>query len=267
MSQRNRKYYSHRGSGWKCDLPGPNEPPIFEPDSEAMSYSPNFMDETYLEMPRATLKARGLIVWLTIMCMPLFICGAWLLAMLATDIKSMPLQGYLIIVFTITVVGWEVIYSWRMDTEAPVDEPIRFNRSRRKIYVYRFRYNGLKPFSRTDWGVYPEVFDWDTIKAEFCSLYGPMGTGGLVEFVNLVVVEPGTGEVLDRFVLAHGREHGEMYWTLAQLYMQQGPEAIPKFDRPPRDWNNETHFENIARRLAPKVKWPEAMDVESRSAP
>ena len=36
---------------------------------------------------------------------------------------------------------------------------------------------------------------------------------------------------------------------------------------PPRDWNNEKIRFNLARRLAPKVHWPEAIDLESRSAP
>ena len=88
-----------------------------------------------------------------------------------------------------------------------------------------------------------------------------------MQFVNLAVVDPSTGKVLDRFMLTHGRQQGEMYWAMAQLYMQQGPDAVPKFEQLPRDWNNETHFENIARRFAPRVKWPESMDLESRTAP
>uniref|UniRef100_UPI0030D77442 DUF6708 domain-containing protein n=1 Tax=Pseudomonas sp. RL_105y_Pfl2_101 TaxID=3088708 RepID=UPI0030D77442 len=53
----------------------------------------------------------------------------------------------------------------------------------------------------------------------------------------------------------------------AQLFMQQGPQALPTFSRPPRDWNNEDVSFNLARRLAPKVRWPTEIDLESRTGP
>ena len=162
---------------------------------------------------------------------------------------------------------WLGIYIWRMDVEAPRDEPIRFNRLRRKVYVYRFFHDGAKPFSRTAWGVRPVAYDWDDLHAEACSLYGPMGTGGFIETVTLAVLKPGTNEVLDRFLFAHEIQRGEMYWAMAQLFMQQGAHALPTFPYPPRDWNNEDVSFNLARRLAPKVVWPAEMDLESRTAP
>lgn len=253
--------------GWKYDLPGPHESPGVTPYPPVLSNPPNYMDETYMELPRATHRGRGVGAWLAVGTSPLpVIALAFKVYILAAERQSpsfadVPMLGSLIIV------SWLLLYMWKMDVEAPVDEPIRFNRARGKIYVYRFRHNGLKPFNKHEWGVSTESYDWADLRAEFCSAYGPMGTGGAKRFVTLAVLEPGTQMVKDRFIFAHGQQEAEMYWTLAQLYMQQGPEAIPKFDRLPRDWNNETHFENIARRLAPKVKWPEAMDVESRSAP
>ncbi|WP_347400892.1 DUF6708 domain-containing protein, partial [Pseudomonas orientalis] len=83
---------------------------------------------------------------------------------------------------------WLGSYFWRMDVASPRDEPIRFNRVRRKVYVYRFYRDGLRPFSRTAWGVRTEVYDWDNLRAEACSVYGPMGSGGLIETVTLAVV-------------------------------------------------------------------------------
>ncbi|WPP01759.1 DUF6708 domain-containing protein [Pseudomonas sp. HR96] len=154
-----------------------------------------------------------------------------------------------------------------MDLHAPVDEPIRFNRARRKIYVYRFHHCGLKPLSSTAWGVRVEVYDWDNLHAEFCSVYGPMGTGGLVETVSLAIRDPENGELVDRFLFGHRGYEAEMYWAIAQIFMQQGPGALPKFDQPPRDWNNEPQFFNIARRFAPRVCWPADIDIESRTAP
>ena len=85
--------------------------------------------------------------------------------------------------------------------------------------------------------------------------------------VTLAVLKPGTNEVLDRFLFAHEIQRGEMYWAMAQLFMQQGPHALPTFPYVPRDWNNEDVSFNLARRLAPKVVWPAEMDLESRTAP
>ncbi|WP_346330245.1 DUF6708 domain-containing protein [Pseudomonas sp. AFG_SD02_1510_Pfu_092] len=48
--------------------------------------------------------------------------------------------------------------------------------------------------------------------------------------------------------------------------MQQGPEALPKFVHPPRDWNDDDGLSHM-HCLAPKVHWPEDIDRESRTAP
>jgi len=46
--------------------------------------------------------------------------------------------------------------------------------------------------------------------------------------------------------------------------MQQGPDALPP-PGPPKDHNDVGL--NIALLLAPKVKWPADMDLESRTGP
>ena len=253
---------------WKYDLPGPNEAPITIPSPSGISNPPNYVGDIYLELPRATFMMRGLAIWGAV--------GASIAGILplvfSIDhmISSSWIPGPLIIFCMLSLLSisvWLAVYYWRMDLEAPLDEPIRFNRARRKIYVYRFHHAGLRPFSRSAWGVKPEAYDWDDLHAEFCSIYGPMGSGGLIETVTLAVLKPGTNEVLDRFLFAHGGQEAKMYWAMAQLFMQQGPQALPKFDRPPRDWNNENHVFNLARRFAPKVQWPHDMDMESRTAP
>ncbi|WP_349251752.1 DUF6708 domain-containing protein [Pseudomonas sp. SCA2728.1_7] len=254
--------------GWKHDLPGPNESPSTEPYPPVLSNSPNHVDDVCLELARATMRIRGVGVWLTpfMFALALIPPSVWIILFIATGVvPSFVFNLFGLIALIITI--WAGVFFWRMDTEAPRDEPIRFNRARRKIYVYRFHHDGLRPFSRTAWGVRVEVFDWDDLRAEACSIYGPMGSGGLIETVTLAVVKPGTHQVIDRFHFAHEIQQGEMYWAMAQLFMQQGPQALPTFPRPPRDWNNEDVRFNLARRLAPKVQWPAEIDLESRSAP
>jgi hypothetical protein len=251
--------------GWKHDLPGPNEPPSSTPYPAILSNPPNHVDNIYLELPRSTLMVRGLCIWMAI---SLFLISTFSVCIFiffliedGTSPSFLPASAILIGF----VAGlWGGVYFWRIDTEAPRDEPIRFNRIRRKVYVYRFHHDGLRPFDRRTWGVHPAVYNWDDLHAEACRLYVP-GTA-LVENITISVRKPGTKEVLDRFQFSCDIQQGEMYWAMAQLFMQQGPQSLPIFPRPPRDWNNERLVFNLARYLAPKVQWPQDMELESRTA-
>ena len=253
---------------WKRDLPKPDQAPSTALYPPVLPSPPNHVDAIYLELPRSALRVRGLGAWLAIAILGL----SFLLLTTPLILPPAPWEsvdwGFILVCLGLSIVlFWFGIHVWRMDVEAPCDEPIRFNRLRRKVYVYRFHHDGLRRFSRTAWGVRAEVYDWDDLRAEVSSVYGPMGTGGLIESVSIAVVKPGTCQVLERFHFAHGTMQGEMYWAMAQLFMQQGPQALPAFSKPPRDWNNEDVRFNLARRLAPKVQWPAEIDLESRSAP
>ncbi|NWL76216.1 hypothetical protein DM872_05085 [Pseudomonas taiwanensis] len=155
----------------------------------------------------------------------------------------------------------------RMGITPPRDEPIRFNRKRGKVYVYRFHSGG--PISRNGWGVRPTVYNWHDLRAEAWRRMGPT-TSGVPIFawgVDIAVVEPGTNHVIDRFQLAGSNANGEHMWAMARAFMNQGPEALPKYPHPPRDWNNDVPWYNLPLRLAPKVEWPADIDRESRTAP
>ena len=249
--------------GWKRDLSSPNERPLVLPVSSWLPTPPNHMDDAYLELSRHTLRVPGVGM----------LIGGLFLALVLTFLSLTvfsglpPVELAPVLLLLILTALWAGIYMIRMDVEPPCDEPIRFNRLRRKVYVYRFHHDWLRPFSRKAWGVRPAEYNWDDLHAEACSVYGPMGTGGLIENITLTVLKPGTHEVLDRFIFAHDIDHGEQYWAMAQLFMQQGPQALPTFPHPPRDWNNEPANFNLARRFAPKVQWPDEMDLESRTAP
>lgn len=254
--------------GWKRDLPGPNEQPSRTPNPSVLSNPPNHVSDVYVELARATLRMRGLGVWMATFMFLLTLVPpiTWINLFTTTgDIPSFAFNVFCFMTFITSL--WGGVYFWRMDVQAPRDEPIRFNRLRRKVYVYRFIHDGLRIFSRSAWGIRTEVYDWDDLRAEACSIYGPMGSGGSIQTVTLAVVKPGTNKVIDRFHFAHDIQQGEMYWVMAQLFMQQGPQALPHFPRPPRDWNNEDVTFNLARRLAPKVQWPADVDLESRTAP
>ncbi|EKT4462857.1 MULTISPECIES: DUF6708 domain-containing protein [Pseudomonas] len=160
---------------------------------------------------------------------------------------------------------WALIPYIKEDLVLPRDEPIRFNRLRRKVYFYQYRFDRIFIFSRKRWGVQPVAYNWDDVTAEVYRIYAP-GHGGLIENVMLSVRNPETDEVIDRVFFTHTLHEGEAYWAIARLFMQQGPEALPKFVHPPRDWNDDDGLSHM-HCLAPKVQWPTEIDLESRTAP
>ncbi|MQG95218.1 hypothetical protein F6X59_21265 [Pseudomonas sp. MN1F] len=178
-----------------------------------------------------------------------------------------------LLIFAIAV--FFVVPYIRMDLGFPRDEPIRFNRLRRKVYFYQYRFSRLHPFGRKNWGIKPVVCDWDDLTAEVYRIYLPMGYGGLKEWIMLSIHSPDTNEIIDRIFLTDDIEKGEQYWALARLFMQQGPDALPDFVHPPIDWDEfpdispwgQSRHRNPFDRLAPKVQWPVEMDLESRTAP
>lgn len=247
-------------TGWKEDLPLPqtaeNEPlaPIGKP--------PNFADDICLELHTSCIMGRsgGVVILVAG-----FLFNGYLLWLFYSAMGFRALMNPFTI--ALLLVGSMVgIGMLRLAIAPPRDEPIRFNRKRGKVYLYRF--HSGRAWRRKGWGVRPVAFDWADLRAEAWSRMASTGKGFIFSWgVDIAVVEPGTNHVIDRFQLAHGSVNGEHMWAMARAFMNQGPDALPKYPRPPRDWNNDVPWYNLPLRLAPKVAWPEDMDRESRTAP
>ncbi|WP_250472825.1 DUF6708 domain-containing protein [Caballeronia sp. GAFFF1] len=244
--------------GWRRDLPAPDAAPQATP---GLSFpAPNHVDEIYLELPRSYLDVRGLVFWLSMVGLLYAVLLPFITGPFDND-----RSGMLMMVGCTFTCLWAGLVALRMDVSPPRDLPVRFNRQRRKMYVYEFEPIWWNPFAR--WPVRAVAYDWNDVRAEAWSQGG--ATSGGVYFtksgVVLSVVKPGTNEVIDRFQL-RAKSAEERAWAYICIYMQQGPQALPRSKWKPRDWNNEPTL-NLARLLAPKVKWPEEMDIESRTAP
>ncbi|MGN8261240.1 DUF6708 domain-containing protein [Pseudomonas sp. SMSB3] len=265
----------HRAPGWTHDLPNTETPVTQGEIRPDIDPPPNTINEVYLELPRSSIRIRG--AWL--LTGPTLIAWYLLYAIeiIYSNVFTQPSINLEIILTSIFIPAITVILLTphiRTELGFPRDEPIRFNRPRRKVYFYQYRFSFLFPFSRSRWGLKPVAYDWDDITAEAYRVFRP-GHGGLKEWVMLSVCLPGTKQVIDRLFLADDLEEGAQYWAIARLYMQEGPAALPTFAYPPEDWNefpypitreNMKH-RNPIDRLAPKVEWPAEMDLESRSVP
>ncbi|WDY56610.1 DUF6708 domain-containing protein [Pseudomonas sp. PSKL.D1] len=246
--------------GWKHDLPK------LDKASEPSKYinqaypPPDHIDTVYIEFPRSTLKIRGLaIIGFGI---ALLLLSANLIRTLTDDWFWRDLErAFFITAFSLLAYFLITPYI-RIDIELPRNEPIRFNRARKKVYFYQYRYDRLNPLGRKNWGIKPVAYNWDNITAEVYRLgYG----GDRHESIRLSIHDPITDKIIDRVYFSGNIEEGKKCWEVVQLFMQKGPEALPEFIYAANDWSKEPS--NPFERIAPKVQWPIEMDLESRTAP
>ena len=244
--------------GWQEDLPHFDEQPSLFP---ALGLdTPNHQDEIFLELPRASARARGLLI-LLVAVVTCYLMG--FVASVASDWRVLKLEEWMIVISTLLVSGWSIPLFWKLEVFPPRDLPLRFNRVRQRLYAYNFTYRWWNPFER--WQVTPVAYDWSQVRAERwlqrgATTHGVIIKGGVV----LSIVKPGTNEVIDRFPLTTMGADGHA-WAYICTYMQKGPDALPP-PGPPMD-HNDVLWCNVAMLLAPKVEWPAEMDLESRTAP
>ncbi|MFD2640553.1 DUF6708 domain-containing protein [Pseudomonas japonica] len=245
--------------GWQEDLPRPDEVPVVAP---ALGFdTPNHQDDVFLELPRASALIRGVMFWFAPFSIISLVIFSWLF--LSID-QGRNFETWMMFVSVLLIGVWSALLFWKVDVAPPRDLPLRFNRPRQRLYAYNFKHRWWNPFER--WRVVPVAYDWSQVRAERWSRRHFTAQGGVIfQFgVELSIVKPGTNEVIDRFPLtAMGAD--EHAWAYVCTYMQQGPDALSP-PGPPKD-HNDVLWCNIALLLAPKVKWPAEMDLESRTAP
>ena len=252
--------------GWKADLPLPQLPP--ELPLRHTGRRPNFVNDIYLELSGSRNLNRTVIFMFALLTFSIAVATVKIF-FFDLGSRAFASQPVLFIFMTLVAIGTVLgsIGMVRTGTAPPRDEPVRFNRKRGKVYVYRFHRGG--PITGKGGGVFPSVFNWEDLRAETWSrtASSPSGVPMLAWGVDVAVVAPGTNHVVDRFQLAGSNANGEHMWAMARAYMNLGAEALPKYPYPPRDWNNEVPTLDPGLRLAPKVRWPAGMDLESRTAP
>ena len=263
-----------RDLGWKYDLPAPNAEAVINLRTKTPPRSLTDMNENYLELSRVSLKLRGgwIVLGVAILLMSLHFTISYF-SHFPLKLNSADLEELSWYIFFHACIFCFLTPYIRTDLGFPRNEPIRFNRQRRKVYFYQYRFELLNPFGRKNWGVKPVAYDWDDLTLEAYRIYAP--GYGIKEEVKISICKPGTNEIIDRVFFTDDIEEGEQYWAIVRLFMQQGPEAIPDFlhpsinrdETPSPNTEGKIVFRNPFDRLAPEVNWPAEMDLESRTAP
>ncbi|MET3654752.1 DUF6708 domain-containing protein [Dyella japonica] len=252
--------------GWQRDLAGPNE--SVEEGPELLWAAPNYVDEVYMELSRRRLVPSRSMLFL-------FGCGACIAVILAlstlaevvSDVARTGFREESALIFPFLALALTAgvsvaLLCLRTALTLPPDQPIRFNRARRKVYVYQVQMT-QNPYER--WPTTTRSYNWDDLRAEAWKQRGATLNGAAVfsEGVSLAVVRSGTNEVIERFRLAGSVQTA--IWAYICTYMQKGPQTLKPSDYAPMDANDISNDPIL--RWAPKIEWPDGMDAESRSAP
>lgn len=245
--------------GWKEDFNPPGSPSNVEPSPNLITS--NHQDNIYLEIPRNSVSTGGLLF----LCMPLCIISIIIsIEAIAETIQLSDYQYLFIELMVSSIATWQTASFYRLTRSTPRDEPIRFNRVRQKIYAYNFDFCWWNPF--IPWPIKIVSYDWKDVRAERWKKQAVTHQGShLVKTgIMLSIVESGTNNVIDRFPL--NNTYGEeSIWAYICTYMQHGLSAVSP--APHNEDHNLLLWYQFAKRLAPEVKWPEAIDHESRTAP
>ena len=145
------------------------------------------------------------------------------------------------------------LFLLRMALFVPRGTPVRFNRKRQKVYVYEHQ-RSIWPWMR--WPTVIKVFNWADIHGEMLQQSGRYDYG---HRLSCAVCNPGTYEVVDRFILSWTEGDSRVIrglWNHCCLYMQYKPvPETPLLTRKPWSWTPLN-----------TIRWPEDMDKESRTA-
>ncbi|UFH49442.1 DUF6708 domain-containing protein [Pseudomonas sp. KNUC1026] len=240
--------------GWKKDLVDPGRHFVY-----TISHTPiklNFKSRIFLEIRRSSLSIRGLAAlfgFLFLLLVPV------LIYLLVNGWATIGISSKASAILMLPIILWIAVIALRIDLETPLNEPIRFNYARQKLYAYNFKFCHWAAWR--PWPIRIVIYDWPQVRAELWSTgSGTRNRCGIM----LSIVKLGTNRVIDRFPLNYNNA-SEDPWLYIHTYMEKGPDALPPFDTP-RD-PNELVWYSPFRRWAPKVKWPEDIDRESTTAP
>ena len=227
---------------WQEDLPVQ----WLEHDVEPNAIWLNEKNDTWLEIPRYENQISwgmgGVIIFISflamLVCFFTFFLGLY----------------HILIIQICFFIFFSSMFVWsiRMNSYVPRGTPVRLNRKRQKVYIYEHHRSSWNPW--IDWPVEVRVFNWDEVRGEITYEAGRYNQGYQL---HGAVCQPGTSRVRERFALTWtvgDKEALRELWCYCCHYMQHRPvPETARFAEHPQQWGH--------------IHWPEALDVESRTAP
>ncbi|MEY8712915.1 DUF6708 domain-containing protein [Mangrovibacter phragmitis] len=237
-------------NNWCEDLPENHEPQLVPPQLRWLTER----NDIYLEVPRYRIE----VMWGGMLCAALFPLSGALLMIIILIIQygwgSYDYVAMLLGSCGTTVLLSLFLHGLKTTFIEPRSQPIRLNRKRQKLYVYNYK-QPWQPWRKAITRI--SVYNWADIHGEVHFESTP-GISGYHLYGALC--EPGTHQVVERFVLAKEwgeREQLNQIWSYLCMYMQHDDELPP-----PRNAGTADFWQP---RKADA--WPEAMERESTSIP
>ncbi|HHA1839753.1 MULTISPECIES: DUF6708 domain-containing protein [Enterobacter] len=161
---------------------------------------------------------------------------------------------YILVVIGLAAFIPMVVFVLKMSFVVPRDQPLRLNRKRQKLYLFNYNRSRL-PW--LNWPVSIKMYNWADVYGEI--MFSGVG-GDRGYHLYGAICEPGTYNVVDRFLLAkewEEREQLNQIWSYLCIYMKgESDLPEPRFKDRPDFW-----------RPRKAEKWPEDMERESTTAP
>ncbi|PWV98590.1 DUF6708 domain-containing protein [Mangrovibacter plantisponsor] len=238
-------------NNWCEDLPENHEPQLVPPQLRWLTER----NDIYLEVPRYRTEVMwgGMLLsaFLSLACAVLSLILAFVMT---AGLKWYDLYGILIWLWAGGFFPPLILYCLKMYFVEPRSQPIRLNRKRQKLYVYNYK-QPWQPWRKAITRI--SVYHWADIHGEVHFESTPAISG---YHLYGALCEPGTHQVVERFVLAKEwgeREQLNQIWSYLCMYMQHDDELPP-----PRNAGTADFWQP---RKADA--WPEAMERESTSTP
>ncbi|MDU6225792.1 MAG: DUF6708 domain-containing protein, partial [Enterobacter asburiae] len=199
-------------SCWREDMPESHEPQLVPPQLRCMTTR----NDIYLEVPRYSTE----VSWL--MMLPL---SALVVGVMFYFIFLFVSIGFYMFSFVSTAVLFSfLLFFLKIYFITPRDQPIRLNRKRQKLYIFNYNRSRL-PW--LNWPVSIKVYNWADVYGEI--IFSGVG-GDRGYHLYGAICEPGTYNVVDRFLLAkewEEREQLNQIWSYLCIYMK-GESDLPE---------------------------------------
>jgi len=229
-------------SCWREDMPKNSEPQLVPPQLRWLESR----NDTWLEVPRYSTE----VIWWGMLFTAFLVFGV----MIFFVFLCMSMSFYLFASIGFLIFSSMIFFFIKMYYVVPRNLPLRFNRKRQKIYIFNYNHSRL-PW--LNWPVSIKVYNWADAYGEISFSPTPGDRGYRLYGA---VCEPGTYNVVDRFLLAREweeREQLNQIWSYLCIYMKgESDLPEPRFKGRPDFW-----------RPRKADKWPDDMERESTTAP